>query len=180
VHVVLIGFMGAGKTSVGRALSRRLRWQFQDLDDLIEQRERQGIAEIFASAGETRFRQAETAALRDLLQNNAAPTDLVLALGGGAFVQPQNRAMLEAAGAITVLLEAPLEELKRRCQGEHRVRPLAQQEERFAELFAVRQAHYGMAQFRVQTLGKSVEQVAEEIETLLQPTGLHSRQSRTC
>src|ERR1041385_3351095 len=157
-RIALIGFMGAGKTTVGRALAKRLRWQFCDLDDLIEQRERQSVAQIFASIGEAGFRQAES----------AAAGDLVLALGGGAFVQEQNRLLLEHAGVITVLLEAPLEELRRRCQSEHKVRPLAQQQERFAELFAARQSGYDRAQLRVQTLNKPVEQIAAEIETLLQ------------
>jgi shikimate kinase len=159
--------MGAGKTSVGRALARRLHWHFQDLDDLIEQRENKTIAEIFATAGESAFREAEAAALRELLQESAAAGDLVLALGGGAFVQPQNRTMLEQAGAVTVLLEAPLEELRRRCHSERRVRPLAQQEERFAELFALRRGHYELASLRVHTEDKSIEQVAAEIERLL-------------
>lgn len=159
--------MGAGKTSVGRALARRLRWHFQDLDDLIEQRENQAIAEIFANAGENAFRRAETAALRELLQENATAGDLVLALGGGAFVQPQNRAIIEQAGALTVLLEASLGELRRRCRSERRVRPLAQQEEKFADLFASRRAHYELARWRVQTEGKSIEQVATDIERLL-------------
>src|SRR5262249_859296 len=110
-RIVLIGFMGAGKTTVGRALARRLRCRFQDLDDLIERPEGQSVARIFASAGEAEFRRAENAALGDLLQGNASQSDLVLALGGGAFAQAQNRVLLEQAGAITVLLEAPLEEL---------------------------------------------------------------------
>jgi len=166
-RVALIGFMGAGKTTVGRALARRLRWPFYDLDDLIEQRERQTVAQIFASSGEPGFREAESAALRTLLQETAATGDLILALGGGAFVQEQNRLLLEHAGVITVLLEAPLEELRRRCQSEHKVRPLAREQERFAELFAARQAGYHRAQLRVQTLNKPVEQIAAEIERLL-------------
>jgi shikimate kinase len=166
-RVVLIGFMGAGKTTVGRALARRLRWTFFDLDDVIEQRERQSVPQIFAASGEAGFRRAENAALRDLLQGSSAASDLILALGGGAFVQAENRAALDQAGAITVLLEAPLEELRRRCQGEHKVRPLAQQDERFAELFAARRADYALARFRVQTLGKPIEQVAAEVENLL-------------
>ena len=116
--VVLIGFMGAGKTTVGRALAKKLRWNFLDLDDVIEQRERKSVAEIFASSGEPAFRRMESAALAALLQDRQAGSDLVLALGGGAFVQQQNRDALNSAGAITVLLEAPVEELRRRCQSE--------------------------------------------------------------
>jgi|ERR1051326_6630328 shikimate kinase len=166
-RIVLIGFMGAGKTTVGRALARRLGWTFYDLDDVIEQRERRTIGEIFANSGETAFRQAESAALRQLLQESSGAGDLILALGGGAFVQGHNRALLEQAGAVTILLEAPLDELSRRCRSERKQRPLAQQEQRFAELFAMRRADYERAKFRVQTAGRQVEQVAAEIEQLL-------------
>src|SRR5512140_2548861 len=139
--VVLIGFMGAGKTTVGRALAKSLRWNFLDLDDVIEQREHKSIAEIFASSGEPAFRRMESAALTALLQDRQAGGDLILALGGGAFVQKQNRDALNSAGAITILLEAPVEELRRRCQAEHKVRPLAQ-DARFNDLFAARRADY--------------------------------------
>jgi shikimate kinase len=166
--VVLIGFMGAGKTTVGRALAKSLRWNFLDLDDVIEQREHKSVAEIFASSGEPAFRRMESVALAALLQDRQGGGDLVLALGGGAFVQKQNRDALNSAGAITVLLEAPVEELRRRCQAEHKVRPLAQQDARFNELFAARRADYALARFTVQTLNKSVEQVTAEIERLLQ------------
>ena len=165
--VVLIGFMGAGKTTVGRALAKSLRWNFLDLDDVIEQREHKDVAEIFALFGEPAFRSMESEALEALLQDRQAGGDLVLALGGGAFVQKQNRDALISAGAITVLLEAPLEELRRRCQAEQKARPLARQDARFNELFAVRRADYALARFTVQTLGKSVEQVTAEIEHLL-------------
>ena len=166
--VVLIGFMGAGKTTVGLALAKSLRWNFLDLDDVIEQRERKSVAEIFAWFGEPAFRSMESEALTALLQDRQAGSDLVLALGGGAFVQKQNRDALLSAGAITILLEAPLEELRRRCQAENKARPLAQHDKRFNELFAARRADYALARFTVQTLGKSVEQVTAEIEQLLQ------------
>jgi shikimate kinase len=170
--VALIGFMGAGKTTVGHALAKRLHWNFFDLDDVIEQREQQSVAQIFASSGEAAFRRMETMALRTLLQDRSTGSDLILALGGGAFIQPENRAVLGEARAITVLLDAPLEELRRRCTSERKVRPLAQQqdrfqEDRFAELFAARRMDYALAQFTVQTLDKTVDHIAGEIEQLL-------------
>jgi len=165
--VVLIGFMGAGKTTVGRALGKRLGWKFLDLDDLVEQREQKTVAEIFASSGEAAFRGMESAALAAALQVCAGAGDLVLALGGGAFVQKANRDALAKAGAITVLLEAPVEELRRRCTGERKVRPLAAEQAGFNQLFAARRADYALAQHRVQTMGKPVPQVTAEIEQLL-------------
>lgn len=166
-HVCLIGFMGAGKTSVGQALARRLGWLFHDLDEVIERRQGKSVAAMFAEDGEAAFRRAEGAALEELLNGNAADGDLVVALGGGAFAQRHNRDVLERAGAITVLLEAPLEELRRRCAGEGDTRPLAREETQFAQLFAARRATYELAQVRVDTMNKSVEQVAAEIEQIV-------------
>jgi shikimate kinase len=160
--------MGAGKTTVGLALAKRLRWNFLDLDDVIEERERRTVAEIFALFGESAFRSMESEALAALLQDRQAGSDLILALGGGAFVQKENRDALSSAGAITVLLEAPVEELRRRCRAERTVRPLARQDARFNELFAARRADYALARFTVQTMNKSVQQVTAEIEKLLQ------------
>lgn len=160
--------MGAGKTTVGRALAKSLRWNFLDLDDVIEERERRSVSEIFALFGEPAFRSMESEALAALLQDHKAGSDLVLALGGGVFVQKQNRDALSSAGAITVLLEAPVEELRRRCQAERTLRPLARQDARFNELFAARRADYALARFTVQTMNKSVQQVTAEIERLLQ------------
>jgi shikimate kinase len=170
--------MGAGKTTVGRALAKSLRWTFLDLDDVIEQREHKSVAEIFASSGEPAFRRMESAALTALLQDHQAGSDLVLALGGGAFVQKQNRDALVSAGAITILLGAPVEELRRRCQAEHKVRPLAQQDARFSELFAARRADYALARFTVQTLDKSVAQITAEIEQLLQATNVEAEKQK--
>lgn len=172
-RVCLIGFMGAGKTSVGKALARRLGWAFVDLDDRIEHREQKPVAAIFADHGETAFRQAESAALRELLAAENAlerlnpGAGLVIALGGGAFVQPDNRRAIEKTGAMSVLLEAPLEELRRRCEDDPKPRPLARDEKNFAQLFAHRRGAYELAGLRANTMGKSVEEVAAEIETMI-------------
>src|ERR1700752_4953217 len=82
--IVLVGFMGAGKTSVGRELGQRLGWPFVDLDDRVQAREKRTIAEIFRSSGESEFRRAEHEALRELLKEVERGL-LVIAVGGGAF-----------------------------------------------------------------------------------------------
>jgi len=166
-RVFLIGFMGAGKTSVGQALARKLGWSFRDLDRIIEAREQKTVAEIFAELGEAGFRAAESAALTELLQEGGSPKDLVVALGGGTFAQAANRDALLKANAMTVLLEAPLEELQRRCANDSTVRPLALQEARFAELYQQRQQAYSLARRRVETSGKTVDEVAQEVARIL-------------
>ena len=166
-RVFLIGFMGAGKTSVGQSLARRLGWNFCDLDRVIEAREQKSVAEIFAELGEPGFRLVESAALAELLQAGGPQSDLVVALGGGTFAQPANREALHQAGALTILLEAPLDELQRRCANDSTVRPLAMQEAGFAELFRQRQSAYSLAKQRVETSGNTVEEVAEKVARIL-------------
>jgi shikimate kinase len=158
--------MGAGKTTVGKVLAQRLGWKFHDLDQLIESREERSIAAIFGDLGESGFRKIEAEVLMELLQMSHSDSGSVIALGGGAFAQPENRDALQRAGAITVLLNAPLEELQQRCQGTD-VRPLAADKDKFAQLFASRHATYNLAQFKVETGGKQVHQVAKEIEQIV-------------
>jgi shikimate kinase len=161
----MVGFMGAGKTSVGKLLAQRLGRDFYDLDEVIEKREQASIAALFASAGESGFRAIESITLRELIERLERPC--VIALGGGAFVQRANREVLQNTGGTTVLLEASLAELERRCNDGGCARPLAQDAEKFRQLFASRQHAYALADFHVRTDGKSIEQVAEEIEQLL-------------
>jgi shikimate kinase len=166
-RVFLIGFMGAGKSSVGKVLARRLGWSFYDLDELIEQREQRTIATIFGKVGEAGFRKIETAMLMELLEQGEGHSSSIIALGGGAFIQPENRDALQRAGATTVLLSAPVEELHRRCQSMNDVRPLARDNKKFEQLFASRREAYSLAQFKVETAGKRIQQVAKEIEQIL-------------
>jgi|1185.fasta_scaffold582564_1 shikimate kinase len=166
--VCLVGFMGAGKTTVGKELAGLLKWKFLDLDDVVEARERAAVAEIFSRAGQAAFRNAETEALHDVLeQSKQAP--LVLALGGGAFSQMENAAMLKDAGARTVFLQAQPQELWQRCQagGQLRSRPLLQDVESFTRLYQQRLPQYQRAEADVVTGGKSPQQVATEIKTSL-------------
>ena len=102
--VFLVGFMGAGKSSVGRALADRLNWVFEDLDDRIERGEGRKVAEIFRDSGESEFRRAERDALKQVLEELRGGGVRIIALGGGAFVQRQNAELLGKSQVPTVFL----------------------------------------------------------------------------
>jgi shikimate kinase len=165
--IVLVGFMGAGKTSVGQELARLRRWRFVDLDQQIQQREGRAIADIFRDSGEPAFRRLETEALRAVLEQAAASPGVIAALGGGAFAQQENLALLQAARYPSIFLDAPLAELRRRCAADGSARPLFQDENQFRQLYEDRRDDYMKADFRVDTAGKTVAQVAAEVGTLL-------------
>jgi shikimate kinase len=178
--VFLVGFMGAGKTSVGRALGQRLNWIFEDLDDRIVQRERHSVAEIFQNSGEAAFRRAETLALQEVVEEShgevSRGVSRIVALGGGAFAQKANRQLLEAAGVATVFLDAGVDELWRRCTKQvaesGATRPLAQGKEKFRKLYDSRRKHYLKAAFHIETSNieigsRTVEAIAAEIEQVL-------------
>ena len=177
--MILIGFMGAGKSSVGRALGEQLGWTFQDLDERIEIRERRRVHEIFRESGEAEFRRAEHAALNELLLELHAGAERIVALGGGAFVPRSNSRLIEDAGVPTVFLDAEVEELWRRCkqQAEEQgmERPLLGSRAQFAELHEARRRQYRKASFRLGTAGKTVEEIATEVIGAL---GLDRRRGR--
>ena len=168
--VCLVGFMGAGKSSVGAALSRQLGWPFVDLDDRIQSREGRTVEEIFRQSGEAGFRRAEHVALRELLLDFAS-SSVVIALGGGAFVQAENAALLKGSGIAAVFLDAPVDELFRRCQQQRLDRPLRRDLEQFRQLHEVRSAGYLVAGLRIDTSGKDVDTVAAEVASSLKSRG---------
>jgi len=172
--------MGAGKTSVGRALGQRLNWLFEDLDDRIAAREGRTVAEIFRDSGESEFRRAEHAALQQVLQELRGGAARIVALGGGAFVQNDNAALLKATSVPTVFLDAPVEELWQRCceQAAEGVaeRPLLRSMEQFRELYDKRRGSYAKASLKVQTGSRPVEAIAAEIAEML---GLNEIATRT-
>jgi shikimate kinase len=163
----LIGFMGAGKSSVGRALGEQLGWGFEDLDERIERRERRTVPEIFRESGESGFRRAEHAALAELLDELRAGAARIVALGGGAFAQKNNARLIEDSGIPTLFLDASVDELWQRCEQQARrqgvERPLAKSRETFRELYNARRPHYLKASVRHETGGKTVEEVAAEV-----------------
>jgi shikimate kinase len=169
--VFLVGFMGAGKSSVGRVLGQRLNWIFEDLDDRIEAREGRTVADIFRDSGESEFRRAEQAALQQVLEELRGGVTRIVALGGGAFVQKQNAALLSASGVPTVFLDAPVDELWRRCCSQASrtgtERPLLRSLKAFRKLYETRRRDYSKASLQIQTGSRTVDTIVAEIaETL--------------
>jgi shikimate kinase len=169
--VVLIGFMGAGKSSVGRALGNLLGWPFEDLDTRIELREGRKVPEIFRDSGEAEFRRAERAALKELLDEFRDGPRKILALGGGAFAQKKNASLIAGRSVATVFLDADVMELWQRCNEQAErdgiERPLFRNLESFRELHAMRRPHYLKSSCRQQTGGKTIEQIAAEVAQTL-------------
>lgn len=160
--IALVGFMGCGKSRVGRLLAERLDWTFIDLDDEIERRTGRSIPQIFQDQGEPKFRDLEYEALLDQLRQARRGKARVVALGGGAFVEPRTFAALELEG-VSIWLDCPVETLWQRVQGGP-VRPLAQRREDFERLYNERRPHYQRADF---TLAAGAQEPAELVETIL-------------
>jgi shikimate kinase len=162
VAVALVGFMGAGKTTVGQALASRLGWSFNDLDRLIERKDGRTIEQIFQVSGEPAFRRIEQESLKEALDAlQAGPS--VLALGGGAFTHQENHRLLAEANVAVVFLDAPVEELFRRCEQPGVVRPLRRDLKQFRELYEARCPSYGNSVLKVPTGGKDIPSIVEEI-----------------
>jgi len=118
--IFLIGFMGCGKTTVGRLLAERLGWAFLDVDTLIVEAEGRTITEIFADAGEAAFRSAESRVLADVV----TAEDTVVATGGGLFSEPGNRRLIAEAGGWSIFLDMAWSVLESRLGPEDSTRPM--------------------------------------------------------
>ncbi len=143
----LVGFMGCGKTTVGRALAEEIGWCFIDIDADIEAQERKTISEIFGERTEAGFRDLETQMIRSRVARIECGMPCVVALGGGAFVQPGNWDLIENNG-VTVWLDCSLETVRAHLSGTTH-RPLALNGNHLAQLFEDRRRSYARADFRV-------------------------------
>ncbi len=171
-NIVLVGFMGAGKTAVGKTLAKLLKTKFVDLDEMIEEHESMPIAEIFATRGESYFRKAE----KDIVKEASLFTGVVTGTGGGAVVDKENVVNLKSNGIIFYLAASP-DKILERTKG-HTHRPLlnvSDPKEKISELLAKRAEFYARADHRVDTDNLSVNEVAEKIISLLKEDGVISQ-----
>jgi shikimate kinase len=155
--VYLVGFMGAGKTTVARALARRLDWAIEDIDERIERRERRDIPAIFRQEGEPYFRALERGELVAL----QGRLGVVVATGGGTMADPVSRELMLRDGVV-VWLDAPIETLLDRVPLDGR-RPLAADRIEMERLYNLRLAAYRQAHVRIDAGRGSVEDVVDQI-----------------
>lgn len=145
--IYLVGFMGSGKSTVGRVLADELGWSFFDLDDEIEGVAGSSISEIFDKQGEEMFRALESAALAKRVRAVQSGHPQVIALGGGALMNDKNFELVANHGVV-VWLDAPFDLIERRVAAESH-RPLARDPQKLRELFEQRSPRYALAHYRV-------------------------------
>ena len=155
--VYLVGFMGAGKTTVARALARRLDWRHEDIDERIEQRERRDIPTIFRQEGEPYFRSLE----RDEVIALLSARGTVVATGGGTFVDAATRELMLRDGAV-VWLDATFAAILARVPLDGR-RPLAADRIEMEKLYNQRRMAYSQSHLRLDAAKASVEELVDQI-----------------
>jgi shikimate kinase len=159
-RLILTGFMGAGKSTVGAILARDLGWRFIDLDDVIEASSQSSVADLFTNHGEAVFREWERHAVRQIGDYE----QVVVALGGGAVEDESSRTLLlSTPGNILVFLDGELAELLARCTSEGRVRPLLSASESIAARHQRRLPYYRKAHLTVDTTGLEPQAVANHV-----------------
>lgn len=159
-NIVLVGFMGTGKSVVGKRVASQLNMKFINTDDIIEEKEKRPITEIFEKSGEPYFRKVEREAVREISEMD----NVVIAAGGGVVLNEENIARLKKKGVL-ICLGAAAEVIYERTK-KHKHRPLLNVKDpvsKIKELLDSRAPFYAKADYQVDTSDKSVDEVVEEI-----------------
>jgi shikimate kinase len=161
-RIVIVGFMGCGKTTVAEGLARRLGCNMMDLDSFITEREGRSPAQIIHQDGEPSFRQIETQALSDVIKNGEAQ---VIALGGGSWTVEANRALVTQHNCLSVWLDAPFELCWERIAANATIRPLAPDRETAQKLYESRRSSYELAELRIKGSERtSIAEIVSEVQ----------------
>ena len=162
--IYLVGFMGSGKSTVGRALADELGWSFIDLDEEIERRESTTIADIFDLQGEDVFREIEAALLRERVRNVQGGRPQVISLGGGAFLSEENFELVSNNG-VTLWLDCEFSHIERRISAQTH-RPLARDPQHLRTLFDARRDGYARADYRIEVVDDDTRSAVARILAL--------------
>jgi shikimate kinase len=158
-NIVLVGFMGTGKTAVARELARRLKREFVSLDELIEKKENRPIIKIFAESGENYFRDVESQVVKEV----SGKENLVIDVGGGVVVREENVANLKKKGILICLKASPEVILERTKHAKHRpLLNVPNPKEKIQELLNKRAPYYSRADYSVDTSDLSIQEVVEK------------------
>ena len=160
--IYLVGFMGSGKSEVGRRLADELGWSFVDLDEDIEASQGVSISEIFDTRGEEDFRRLEREALQLRVREVERGKPMVIAMGGGAYVPEANQKLLEERG-VAIWLDCPFPRVCARLEGASN-RPLARDPQKFQQLYEERRTPYSKADFRIEA---DTDDAATLVEAIL-------------
>jgi shikimate kinase len=165
--IYVVGFMGSGKTTIGKRLADELGWHFFDIDDDIEAIAGMSIPNIFEEKGEAEFRRIESEAIAARVRQAEASKPMVVALGGGAYAREENARLVDNHG-VTVWLDCPLQMVTARvAAAEHR--PLARDPEAFERLYHARREAYAKAAFRIEV---ESDDAGETVNRILNTPGL--------
>lgn len=159
-NIVLTGFMGTGKSTVGKVVASRLNFKFVDIDEVIETRTKLTISDIFSKYGEQYFRQLEKEAVKEFSQKEG----LVIATGGGVVLDPENMVNLKTNGLVILLKASP--EVIFRNVSKDQNRPLLKSEdvmERIKELLKIREEYYKNNHYEIDISDLTIEEVAEKV-----------------
>lgn len=163
-NIYLVGFMGTGKTSVGKEVARRLKRQFADIDELIELKEKRAIGDIFAREGEGHFRCLEKCVLKEV----SVQDHFVVACGGGIVTNEENIRLMKQTGTMVCLSASPEAILRRTRGASHRpLLNVADPVKRIEELLSSRQRFYAQADRMIDTTDISIKEAAQEIVSLV-------------
>ena len=164
-NIVLIGLMGSGKSAIGRTIAKKLGRRFIDTDRYLERKLGNTVPEIFEKNGEAKFRILEKETIKKISQY----IGIVIATGGGVIKDPENFRYLKESGWIIALYASP-ETLYKRIEGK-RIRPLLLNQEnpikKLEDIYNERKSMYAMADFQIDTENKEINQIADEIISLL-------------